>query len=128
MVGCQFNAKNTLDKNYLYLAEKLGVKIIPETQVKKIIPTPNGYELITKQITVFLGSAKKFTTKGVILSGGVMGSVKLLFQCKQSTMPKISNQLGQFISTNNEALTGVMAPDDSIDNILVFVKSADFLR
>ncbi|MBT5955862.1 MAG: GMC family oxidoreductase, partial [Candidatus Marinimicrobia bacterium] len=43
MVGCQFNSKNTLDKNYLYLAEKLGVEIIPETQVNNIIPTENGY-------------------------------------------------------------------------------------
>ena len=115
MVGCQFNAKNTLDKNYLYLAEKLGVEIIPETQVKKIIPTNSGYELITKRITRFIGGTKKFTTKGVILSGGVMGSVKLLFQCKQSTMPEISDQLGQFVSTNNEALTGVLAADDSVD-------------
>ena len=115
MVGCQFNAKNTLDKNYLYLAEKLGVEIIPETQVEKIIPTKNGYELITKKSTAFLSSKKIFKTNGVVLSGGVMGSVKLLFQCKQSTMSKISDQLGKFVSTNNEALTGVLAPDDSTD-------------
>ena len=115
MVGCQFNAKNTLDKNYLYLAEKLGVEIIPETQVKKIIPTENGYELITIKSTAFFGATKKYNTKGVVLSGGVMGSVKLLFQCKESTMPKISNQLGKFISTNNEAITGVLAPNDSVD-------------
>ncbi|MDH5379994.1 MAG: GMC family oxidoreductase N-terminal domain-containing protein, partial [Cyclobacteriaceae bacterium] len=28
MTGCRHNAKNTLDKNYLYLAQKLGVEIL----------------------------------------------------------------------------------------------------
>ena len=115
MVGCQHNAKNTLDKNYLYLAEKLGVDIIPETKVENIIPQNGSYEVITRKITKIFSSRKTYFTKGVVVSGGVMGSVKLLFKCKQSSMPNISNQLGHFVSTNNEALTGVIAPDNSVD-------------
>src|SRR5437870_12716654 len=46
MVGCRHNAKNTLDKNYLYLAQKLGVDIYPETQVDRIKqPADRGLEL-----------------------------------------------------------------------------------
>jgi len=36
MVGCRENAKNTLDRNYLWFAEKLGLEIIPETKAEKI--------------------------------------------------------------------------------------------
>lgn len=115
MVGCQHNAKNTLDKNYLYLAEKLGVDIIPETRVDSIVPKEGGYDIFAKKITRIFSKRKRFSTVGVVLSGGVMGSVKLLFKCKKSTMPAISNQLGRFVSTNNEAITGTIAPDDSID-------------
>ena len=51
MVGCRFNAKNTLDKNYLYFAEKRGAKVIAETRVVDVRPLgaapdgAQGYEL-----------------------------------------------------------------------------------
>ncbi len=38
MVGCRHNAKNTLDKNYLYLAEKKGARILAETKVIDVRP------------------------------------------------------------------------------------------
>ena len=47
MVGCRYNAKNTLDKNYLYLAEGLGAHILPEQEVEDIIPLDDGgYQII----------------------------------------------------------------------------------
>jgi cholesterol oxidase len=42
MVGCRVGAKNTLDQNYLYLAERLGARILPETEVELIRPLPGG--------------------------------------------------------------------------------------
>jgi cholesterol oxidase len=113
MVGCRFNAKNTLDKNYLYFAEKLGCTIIPETQVVKIVPLSedgsDGYEIHTRSTTGFLGYPKKvFRTKGVVLSAGVLGTMKLLFKMKQKKiMPNISNRLGHFVRTNSESIIGV---------------------
>lgn len=51
MVGCRENAKNTLDKNYLYFAETLGTEVVPEIQVEKIVFTNGRYELETRSTT-----------------------------------------------------------------------------
>jgi cholesterol oxidase len=113
MVGCRYNAKNTLDKNYLYLAEQLGVEIIPETKVVDVIPNNDEYIIKTKRATGLLSKNSQFHTKGVIFSGGVMGTVKLLHQCKdRGSLPNISNQLGNVIRTNSETLVGVKAGDN----------------
>ncbi len=113
MVGCRYGAKNTLDKNYLYLAEQLGVTIIPETRVIDIKPKiDDRYQIITEKVTGLFGKKKIFNSKCVIFSGGVMGTVKLLHHCKaKGSLPKISNQLGNVVRTNSEALVGVKAND-----------------
>lgn len=109
MVGCKHDAKNSLDKNYLFLAESLGVEIIPEHEVNQIQSINNGYLLNLKKITGIFSSSKSVTAKKVILSGGVMGSVKLLFKCKlNGFLPNISNSLGDFVRTNSEAILGVV--------------------
>jgi len=82
MVGCPVGAKNTLDKNYLYLAKNLGAKIIPETTVTGVKPVFSGYEVITKNTTGFFKKEKRYTAKSVIFSGGVLGTVNLLSKCK----------------------------------------------
>jgi cholesterol oxidase len=118
MVGCRHNAKNTLVKNYLYLAEKKGVQIFPETQVEKIIPTEEGYQLVTYRSTQVLGKTEKtYRAKGIVLSGGVLGTVKLLFKCRDyyKTLPRLSPRLGDFARTNSEALLGVFAKSRKID-------------
>src|SRR6185503_14793798 len=51
MVGCRFGAKNTLDKNYLYFAERFGARVIPETKVVRIVPVDGGYEVETRSTT-----------------------------------------------------------------------------
>lgn len=113
MVGCKFNAKNTLDKNYLYFAENLGAIIFPETQVVKIEPISddgsNGYWIHTITPTGLFGFPKrKFKTKGIVLAAGVLGTLKLLFKMKEKNiMPKISNKLGHFVRTNSESIIGV---------------------
>ncbi len=113
MVGCRYGAKNTLDKNYLYLAEQLGVKIVSETRVIDVLPQiDNHYQLTSKKVTGLFGKKKIFHSKGVIFSGGVMGTVKLLYQCQDNgSLPNISNKLGDVIRTNSETLVGAKAKD-----------------
>lgn len=117
LVGCPVGAKNTLDRNYLYLAEGLGVDIIPETLVTGVQPlTGDGYEVFTKKSTGIRHPKKSFRAKGVVFSASVMGTVKLLNQCKQNgQLPNISDQLGNYVRTNSETLTGVKSSDKSID-------------
>ena len=109
MVGCRFNAKNTLDKNYLYLAEKLGVQILSEQEVEDIKLLENGkYILKIKKSTSFLNRTRFITSKNVILSGGVMGTVKLLLKCKENgSLKNISRRIGDYVRTNSEAIIGI---------------------
>jgi len=111
MTGCRHNAKNTLDKNYLHLAQQHGCKIIAENEVTNIIPLGNkgsdGYELQFKSSTLFRKKTEFITCKGIVLAGGVLGTVKLLHQLKKTTLPDISPLIGQDIRTNNESLIGI---------------------
>ena len=77
MVGCQHNAKNTLDKNYLFLAENRGVQIIPETRVTGLRQLEDGgYELdVERSTSRFFKKRRKMTAGQVVLSGGVLGTV-----------------------------------------------------
>ena len=108
MTGCRVNAKNSLDKNYLYLAIKKGAKVLPETKVTSVMPEgtrgSNGYKIVCKSSTKFTRQKKIIKTRRVIFSGGVMGTVKLLLQLKKTTLPDLSNKVGHLIRTNNEAL------------------------
>tara|TARA_Y100000590_G_scaffold448613_1_gene585555 strand:- start:159 stop:1157 length:999 start_codon:yes stop_codon:yes gene_type:complete len=121
MVGCRHNAKNTLDKNYLYLAQKNGVKIQAESEVVDVKPTGNldgseGYEVFWKKSTSLLFKKKgKVTCKGVIFSGGVLGTVQLLLSLKESSLPNISEKVGCMVRTNSEALIPITSFDKSTD-------------
>ena len=117
MIGCPIGAKNTLDKNYLYLAEKkYGVEIHPETEVTGVRPADAGYEVIAKKSTGFRHSQKSIFARGVVFSGGVLGTIKLLFECKtRGLLPDISNNLGHSVRTNSEALLTVTANDPKAD-------------
>ncbi len=116
MVGCPVGAKNTLDRNYLYLAEKLGVEIIPETEVTGVRRTGEGYEVMTRQSTGWLRRSRSFAAGGVVFSGGVMGSVKLLMKCKEEgLLPGISDRLGDYVRTNSESILTVDSSDTSVD-------------
>jgi cholesterol oxidase len=116
MVGCRNNGKNSLVKNYLYLAEKGGAKVRPESEVTEIRPLPPGqpdgarYELAYQHSTAwFLKPKHTVRTRNVVVSGGVLGTMKLLFQCRDVTrsLPNISQRLGDMVRTNSEALLGV---------------------
>ena len=116
MIGCPVGAKNTLDKNYLYLAEKLGVEIIPETEVVDVRPQADGYEIVTRKSTGLWHRRRTFHAQGVVFSGGVIGTNRLLMQCRdRGSLPKISNQLGNYIRTNSEAILAVNSRDKETD-------------
>lgn len=113
MVGCRYNAKNTLDKNYLYLAENEGVKILEKSRVVNVIPIGKGgnqgYDIIIRRT----GGLKKvkLSTQSFIFSGGVLGSVPLMLKLKKTTLPDLSDLTGAHIRTNSEALIGVVSRD-----------------
>ncbi|MDJ0828904.1 MAG: GMC family oxidoreductase [Desulfobacterales bacterium] len=118
MIGCRYNAKNTLEKNYLFLAEKLGVKIIPETQARLIRELPEGGFQIDAIRPTSLSFKKRsvFHARRLIISAGVLGTLKLLFECREKgTLPNISKMLGARVRTNSESLTGATAFDKSAD-------------
>lgn len=123
MVGCRFDAKNTLDKNYLYLAESLGVEVRPETKVIDIRTLggagdgSEGYELTMKPtFRRFGGERTKLRARGVIISGASLGSQALLLDVKdRGSLPNISDRVGKEVRTNSESLLGVRYPGCSED-------------
>ncbi len=119
MVGCRYNAKNTLDKNYLYFAEKNGVDILSETLATKIEYIDNLYVIQTKSSTSFFQRKHKaFRSKGLIISGGVLGTMDILLKqkYKYKTLPNISDTLGSNVMTNSESLCGVSNANTKLNN------------
>jgi cholesterol oxidase len=114
MVGCRYNAKNTLDKNYLHLAEGLGVTIQPESEAVDVTPIgaqdgSKGYQVVWRpSISLFKRGGSIFC-RGVVFSGGVLGTVKLLLKLKSSSLPGLSEHVGHGVRTNSESLMGVMS-------------------
>jgi cholesterol oxidase len=110
MVGCRVGAKNTLDKNYLYLAERAGAAIVPETMVEMIEPLEGGgYRLRWRRSTSRLAPERGAIHAGrVVVAAGVLGTVRLLMECRErGALPHISPQLGNVVRTNSEALLGI---------------------
>ncbi len=116
MVGCRFNAKNTLDKNYLWFAEKHGAEIFPETLVELIRPIEGGYEVDTRRSTSLLAKGRKtYRAKNVIVAAGVLGTVKLLMTCRErGSLENVSPRLGRYVRTNSEAIIGSTARQSDV--------------
>ena len=124
MVGCRYNAKNTLDKNYLYFAEKNGTQIVPGVKVRDIRPLPAGasdgarYEVSFASSTSFLFKPEKHVqARNVIVSAGAIGTMELLFRCRDFTrsLPRLSPRLGDRVRTNSENILGVTARGRDVD-------------
>ncbi len=118
MVGCRHNAKNTLVKNYLYFAEKQGAEVRAECDVRDIRPLPPNqpdgarYEILYRRTTGLpFQRLQRVRARQVVLSAGVLGTMRLLFRCRDIThsLPDISPRLGTHVRTNSEALLGVTA-------------------
>ena len=117
MTGCKHNAKNTLDTNYLFLAQNNGAEILAEQEVVDIIPLEKsaGYEVVYKSSLRYFSKKNTVRTKGIVFAGGVLGTVPLLLKLKKKRLPLLSDLTGDLVRTNNEALIGNVSFDKSRD-------------
>jgi cholesterol oxidase len=124
MVGCRYNAKNTLPKNYLYFAQKNGAEVLAESEVIDVrpldAPQADGarYEVCYRRSTGWLrkrpGSVR---ARNVIFAAGVVGSMQLLLRLRdvKRSLPALSPRLGEMVRTNSEALLGSVARHSDIN-------------
>ena len=115
MSGCRHNAKNTLVKNYLYLAESRGAKVMPLTTVTRISPRDEGgYDVhvkFTKARRATPRSTRTLTADHVVLAAASLGTQKLLHRMKdEGHLPRLSERLGHLSRTNSESILGAIAP------------------
>lgn len=125
MVGCRYDSKNTLEKNYLYFAEKWGTEIRSQVLVHEIRPLPAGqpdgarYEIHYKSSTNLVYKPTTIVrARNVVVAAGVLGTIDLLLKCRNEihTLPNISAQLGEMVRTNSEAFLGAFSKKETIDN------------
>jgi cholesterol oxidase len=110
MVGCRFNAKNTLDRNYLWFAERLGAEVRPmRTAVDVRARDGGGYDVVHERSGAWvLRDRQVLRARNVVMAAGVLGTVQLLLECKaRGSLPKLSPALGRTVRTNSEAILGV---------------------
>ena len=116
--GCGKNAKNSLDKNYLHLAQAMGAEILPRRKVTRIVPgAGGGYVLEMRHPIRKKQTYKPLSATKVIVAGGVLGTLELLLHCrnKAKTLPKLSSQLGKIVRTNSEAFVAILSKDPDAD-------------
>jgi cholesterol oxidase len=119
MVGCPHGAKNTLVKNYLWLAEHRGVEVQAERTVTDIRPLgaadgSDGYTISSERSGLLRGRKRRtMTARGVVVAAGPLGTNKLLQRCRLGgSLPRISPRLGELVRTNSESILGVRVPED----------------
>ncbi|HET7735176.1 MAG TPA: GMC family oxidoreductase [Nocardioidaceae bacterium] len=120
MTGCRHNAKNTLVKNYLYLAERNGAKVLPLTTVTRVSPREGGgYDVHVKYTKAKRATAKNtrvLTAEQVVFAAAAIGTQKLLHRMKaEGHLPRLSDRVGVLSRTNSEAILGAIAPDMKVD-------------
>ena len=112
MTGCRHNAKNTLVKNYLYLAERAGATVYPQTTAVAVRPLRRGgYAVDTVRTGAWRPgpATRSFTAGQVVFAAGTWGTQQLLHRMKASgALPGISARLGVLTRTNSEALGGAL--------------------
>ncbi|MFC4606549.1 GMC oxidoreductase [Streptomyces maoxianensis] len=109
MTGCRHGAKNTLNENYLHLAQKAGAVIHPMTTVAAVREDAEGGFQVTTVPTDRRrkGSTKVLRARQVVVAAGTYGTQTLLHTMKDGgLLPRISSRLGELTRTNSEALVG----------------------
>lgn len=105
--GCHLKAKNTLDLNYLAIAENHGADIRPLHVVHHIEPVAGGYRVQADDISSGQPRAQSFSARKVILAAGSLGSTEILLRSRDEakTLPAVSPALGKGWSSNGDFLT-----------------------
>lgn len=119
MVGCRYHAKNTLDKNYLYFAEKWGAQVEADTHVTRIELIDDIYHIHTRKSTSFWNKKDKvYKSRGLVVSAGVLGTMRLLLKNKfdRKTLADLSDRLGENLRTNSESLCGIADAEMKINH------------
>jgi cholesterol oxidase len=118
MVGCRHGAKNTLRKNYLWFAERLGVPIYDQRSVTDVRPLgagdgSEGYAVTHQRSGRLIGrDSQTLRARGVIVAAGALGTNRLLQRCRLAgSLPRISERLGYVVRTNSESIVGASAPE-----------------
>jgi cholesterol oxidase len=116
MTGCRHNAKNTLTKNYLYLAEKAGAEVHPMTTVTSVDPLPDGGYAVDTRRTSNRRQVRRFTAQQVVFAASALGTAKLLHRLRdEGKLPRLSDRLGVLTRTNSESLLGAISRDRDVD-------------
>ncbi len=123
-LGCRYNAKNSLDKNYLYFAQKGGAEIRPEANVVNINPLVTShkdgarYEVEFYKTTAWRRKpTRRVRARQVVVAAGVLGTLELLLRCREESgsLPNLSPALGKNVRSNSEALMGVTARKQDVN-------------
>ena len=117
MTGCRFNAKNTLPKNYLGLAEKSGATVFPQHTVESFSQESDGsWRIVVRKSSAWFGRKRIFTARELVVAAGTYNTQKLLHKMRDTqALPKLSKQLGELSRTNSESLVGSIMPKGGID-------------
>ncbi|MEC3919341.1 GMC family oxidoreductase [Nocardia sp. CDC160] len=121
MLGCRYGAKNSLPKNYLWLAESAGATVVSELKVVDIVPLGDGtgaqgYRVRAHRPGLVRGGAREFTARGVVVAAGALGTNELLAACKRrGSLPELSDRLGEVVRTNDESIPAASTADPAAD-------------
>lgn len=118
LIGCRHGAKNTLDQNYLYLAERRGLTIRAEAEVTWVAPrSEGGYTIDVREGLGPVRKTSQVTATNVVFAGGVLGTIPLLLRLRRSPrgLPQLSSRVGQFVRTNSEAIIGITTRRKDLD-------------
>jgi cholesterol oxidase len=124
MVGCPVGAKNTLEKNYLWFAERRGAQIHPLRTVVDVRPLGpshdgrDGYEVVHERSGAWLRKDRQvLRARGVVVAAGALGTNRLLAQCKRDGSLRVSDRLGELVRTNSEAVLAVTLPEGIVGDM-----------
>ena len=110
--GCPHNAKNTLPKNYLYLAEQAGAEVHELTEVVDVRPRRGGYQVVTRTPGRRRAAPRRFTAEQVVLAASARGTQLLLHRLRAGgSLPRLSARVGELSRSNSEAIVAVVAPE-----------------
>jgi cholesterol oxidase len=117
MVGCRFNAKNTLDKNYLFFAERSGARVFPEHTVVDLERDGPGWVVTAVRSGAWFRKRRRtFRSQHVVFSAGALGTTRLLLEvAEHGRLPHLSERIGYQTRTNSEAIVGAVSRNRTVD-------------